>query len=540
MKFYFKNMALPKNAQEIVDFASLGTIDNGVIKMPTLWSKRTNDKFGYWQICIACVNKELKPFEMSPKDTNGDWMKLIDEWSEINEDLIKRSDVPDGFVGVYWTSSGLEGGKETISKPSFVIAGKNEGKTNYTTPFTQALRDAMTQYNAKIRKGHITEDAKKFVKKSNEVYTFEELLNANHRGEFPWRVHVMTLHDVNKGNNWDKVQYPCYIQPKINGTHFVIVTHPDLPTHDIPVNLSDNKNKKTTVVKVHMDWYSRGLESFAPQNHIFAELYSVLESRPGLHVTGELWIKGAHLQDLSGAARREKDLNAKSSKRSESPKQEFHIFDCFYIDKPDMPFEERLGILEDIFNELNNTEPPPKWCKMVQTYTADDKDQLESLYRGFLDEKYEGAVIRNKSSPYEVGVDKPKRSYQTMKMKPREDSEFVIVDFTEGDKGKNKGAIKWICSTSKGNKFKVTPNWKYDVQYAAYKALITNKGKKFFNDNIKGKMATISYAELSKDDTPQQGKFLQFQDPFVEKTFAKFIGIELGGAELETDLEDVE
>lgn len=530
-------MSLPKNAQEIVDFAALGQIVEGVIKMPTLWSKRSTDKFGYWQISIGCVNRELDPSEMEPKDTNGDWMQLIEEWEEITDDLIQRGDVPDGFVGVYWTSSGQEGGKETISKPTFVAVGKNEGKANYTTPFTQALRDAMTQYNAKVRKGHITEDAKKFVKKTGEVYTFDELLHAKHRGEFPWRVNVMTLHDVSKGHNWDKVKYPCYVQPKINGTHFVIVAHPELPAHNLTLDSIDPKTKKARVITVHMDWYSRGLESFAPQNHIFAELYASLESRPGLQVTGELWIKGAHLQDLSGAARREKDPKAKSSKRPEAPKQEFHIFDCFYVDQPDMPFEERLAILEEIFEELDAADTPPKWCKMVQTYTADDREQLESLYRGFLDEKYEGAVIRNKDSPYEVGIDKPKRSYQTMKMKPREDSEFEIVDFTEGDKGKNKGAVKWICKTEEGKEFKTTPNWKYDVQYAAFKALNTAKGKKFFSDKIKGQMATISYAELSKDNKPQQGKFLQFRDPALEAEFAKFIGVELGEADEEEDAE---
>jgi hypothetical protein len=523
-------MALPKNAQEIVDFASLGHIEEGVLKMPTLWSKRATDKFGYWQISIGCVNRELEPSEMALKDTNGEWIQLIDEWEAITDDLIQRGDVTDGYVGVYWTSSGQEGGKETISKPTFVAVGKNEGKANYTTPFTQALRDAMTQYNAKVRKGHITEDAKKFVKKEGDVYTFNELLHAKHRGEFPWRVNVMTLHDVNKSHNWDKVKYPCYVQPKINGTHFVIVSHPELPAHKLTLNSVD-KTKKPKVVTTHMDWYSRGLENFAPQDHIFAELYECLEARPGLHVTGELWIKGAHLQDLSGAARREKDPKTKSSNRQEAPKQEFHIFDCFYVDQPNMPFEDRLAILEEIFEELEAADEPPKWCKMVQTYLADNREQLDSLYRGFLDEKYEGAVIRNKDSPYEVGVDKPKRSYQTMKMKPREDSEFEIIDFTEGEKGKGKGAIKWICKTDKGNEFKVSPNWKYDVQYAAFKALNTVKGKKFFSDKIKGKMATIEYAELSKDETPQQGKFSQFRDSAVETEFAKFIGVELGADE---------
>lgn len=511
-------MSLPKNAQEIIDFAALGKLKESILKMPVLWSKRTNDKFGYWQVCIGLVNRELKPSEMDPKDTNGDWQGIIDTWEPVTQDLIERDDVPDGYVGVLWTRSGQEGGKETISKPTFISDGKNEGKANYTTPFTQAVRDALTQYNAKVRKGHITSDAKQFIKKEGDTYTLEELIKATHRGEFPWRVHVMTLHDVNKANNWRHVNFPCYVQPKVNGTHFVIVSHPELPEHTI--KFPPTQKKKPIVA--HMDWYSRGLESKAPQDHIFAELYPALVKRPGLHITGELWVKGMHLQDLSGASRREKDPKA-NSKRAEAVKQEFHMFDVFYIDRPDMPFEERNALMEEIMEELVVDDKPPQWVHLVQAYIADDKPQLMTLYKGFLDEKYEGAVVRNTDSPYEVGVDKAKRSYQTLKIKPREDEEFLIVDFTDGSKGKDKGAIKWICKTSDDLEFDVTPNWTYELRYAAFTAL--TKNKKYFTENIKGQAATIEFSEKSKDNVPQQPKFLQFRDSEVEQAFKKFIGL---------------
>jgi len=508
-------MSLPKNAKEIIDFAKLGELKEGTIQMPVLWSKRTNDKFGYWQIIVGIADRELKTSEIDPKDTNGDWEGMLENWEAVTQEYIEREDLPEDYVGVYWTRSGQEGGKETISKPTFVTTGKNEGRANYTTPFTQALRDAMTQYNSKVRKGHITSDAKKYIKKEGEAYIIEELIKSTHRGDYPWRVHVMTLHDVSKANNWRHINYPCFIQPKINGTHFVVVQHPELPIHKMVID-----GKK---VDTHFDWYSRGLESFAPQDHIMAELYPPLLKRPGLHVTGELWIEGAHLQDISGSARRIKDKTSKS-KRKEAVKQEFHIFDVFYIHEATMPFEERNAIIEEIFEEMSSSElGPPVWCHRVPTYEVDDKKQLMTLYDSFIDENYEGGVIRNSDSPYEVGVDKAKRSYTTLKIKPREDDEFEIVGFEDGDKGKDKGAIKWVCKTDKDDEFNATPNWTYEIRYAAFKAL--KKNKKWFEDNIKGQMATISSSEKSKDGKPQQPKFLQFRDPEIETAFMEFIDV---------------
>ena len=130
-----------------------------------------------------------------------------------------------------------------------------------------------------------------------------------------------------------------------------------------------------------------------------------------------------------------------------------------------------------------------------------------------MDDDYEGAIIRNSDSPYEVGVNKEKRSYQTLKLKPRFDAEFKVVDFKQGKKGKEKGAVIWICEAN-GKEFSVTPNWPQEERYKWFKELqkTDKKGKTRFEKTWKGKMATISYATLSNDQLPQQPKFLRFRD----------------------------
>ncbi len=521
-------MSLPKNAQEIVEFASLGTVDDSILKMPTLWNRhKTSNKFEYWQVLVGIADKVLE--DMDADDNEGAWEGDV-EWYPVTDEYIQRGDLPEDAIGVLWTRSGQEGGKETVSKPTFVEGkGITDGKkrSNYTTAFTQAVRDAMTKYNFKVKKGSVTEGNKKKLKTKDDTYTIEELAAMDHRGDAPWRVYVMLLHDYNKSNNARHIEFPCYIQAKINGTHFVCVSHPSLPTVDI----KDTSRKPPLEHKdVHLDFYTRGREKFEGQEHVLAEIYPILAKYPGLHITGELWKKGVHLQDVSGSSRRIKDSK---SKREEAIKLEFHIFDVFYIDQPDMPFSERYELINQIFLDLESLDYEVKYIKRVPTYEADSEKQLDTLYRSFLDEKYEGAVVRNTKSPYELGINKENRSYQTMKMKPREDKEFIIFDYTEGEKGKAVGAVKWICTLTDedapGTKledrkmFNVDPNWTYELRYAIFKALKKNKG--WFEKNIKGKLATIEFSELSKDKLPQQPKFIQFRDSELEQKVAKLAGV---------------
>ena len=500
-------MSLPKNGQKIYDFADTGVISKGILEVPMLWN-RSGDKFRYWQVFVGIAKKAI-PFKDLPKsDNEGAWKDKVD-FVKITNDHLKRKELADKYVGVLWTNYGDEGGKNTISKPSFVAHGKNEGKANFTTPFTQAVSMAMTQFNGKTRKGHVTTDHKDTMKGENETYTIEELMKMSHRGDAPWRVHVMAVHDVSKANNWRHVNYPCEVQPKYDGVHFITVCHPKLPPREI---VGDEE----TFAKARLDYYSRGKEQYEGQDHILGELYPILVDYPGLHLVGELWKEGYGLQDISGSSRRiHADGETTDKTRSEQLKLNFNIFDAFYIDQPNMPFTERWAWVETIFENFDDLVITPKYCMKVPTYQADNKKELTTLYQSFIADGHEGGVIRNTDSPYEVGVTKEHRSYQTLKIKPRFDEEFAVVGFKQGKKGKDKGAIIWICEA--GKEFSVTPNWPQETRYEWFKEMQkpAKKPKKDvvtrFDETWKGQMATISYATMSTDKVPQQPKFLRFR-----------------------------
>ena len=80
----------------------------------------------------------------------------------------------------------------------------------------------------------------------------------------------------------------------------------------------------------------------------------------------------------------------------------------------------------------------------------------KALVRRLLDDGHEGGVIRNNNSPYEVGVNKEKRSYQTLKIKPRFDSEFKIIGGRSAE-GSDSRTVVFRCVTAAGGEFDVRP-----------------------------------------------------------------------------------
>lgn len=460
----------PKNHQDALDFAEKATIRNGIMEFPILWIKDSKSVLRYWRLFCG--------IESPAGRTN------------VTQGLIDRGDLPDSAYGIYWTESGVKDTtKPIVSEKRQVRSGKNAGKKNYTTAFTQTLLDARSDYNAKIRKGAV-EDSNQL---SDDNVTFESLMRRNR--PYAWRVYAMAVHDVNKSNNWKHIKFPCYIQPKLDGTMFIVVFHPDLPEPN------------------HMDYYSRGLKDYGGQDHILAELHPALQSRPGLHVVGELWSPGYGLQEISGISRRIKTESVY--------KLNFNIFDCFYIDDS-APFEDRNQLIDDLMSDIQG-----KWVKKVNCFVVQNKAELMERYNEFLEQKYEGGVIRNTDSLYEVGIDKELRSYTTLKIKPRPDAEWPVVGFKEGQ-GKEAGAVIWICAESdegvqartqtdipleERKTFAVTPNMDYSRRYSIFSRL--TEDPEIFK-RLRGQFVVIGYSILSKDQLPQQPKMLRFRDPDVD------------------------
>jgi ATP-dependent DNA ligase len=487
-------MSNPKNQQDILNFIDQCELEDGKLKSKTLWSMSATQKYNKWQIVVG----------LKDNDT--------DENVDIELDMIiDRMDV-ENKSGYYYTISSVEGGKERISAETVIQEGKNIGKKNETTPLTQAVYQAMSLYDKRIKKGSST-DKKTLIVKGSAI-SIPLLMKIKQRGEKPWRVHAMALHDFAEYGE-SKIETPFWVQTKLDGTRFIVVWDTDLP-------LLSMKNGE---VKEPIDGYSRGRETYESQEHILIPLAALLkkliEQNPelkGLHLDGELWKKGYGLQDISGTTRQLLDSKRKKILL------DYYIFDCFLLEKPELKWTERMVILDKIKALAKDDDH----LKVVENKKINSKEELKELFQKYTKEGYEGAVVRDSNSLYEFDPDKERRSYYTLKYKERPDKEWPVIGFNHGEKGKAVDAVKWACMTTletivrdggtkeiPPSKFIAVPNWPDSVKSKVL-ALLTDE-KDYFEKNLKGKMVTIQYSILSKTFVPQQPKMLYFKDQEVEK-----------------------
>ena len=416
-------------------------IDN-ILMFPKLYSKNHLGKTRVWTVCVLATN-----------EIRGD--RKGGAWIPETEKLLHDADAP---IGVWYTISGLESGKQTISTPHEITEGKNLGKKNATTPFTQAVSEAFSHFKKKCEDGAV-ENPDEIVDEKN--ISFEELLKL--KIPMPWRINVMEFHNVK--DNWHHVKYPCFVQRKLDGIHFVAV------------RIDDEKN---------IDVFARGKKKGAAQTHIAESLQSL---EKGIYVFGELWKTGLIRQEITSIAGQDHESGVKE-------KLELHVFDAFDFDRKSMPFKSRWNLAQKIVEKTSSC------IKLVETIIANDQSEINEFYNRVISEGGEGVVIRNFGGLYEYGIFTTKRTFQALKYKPRQDAEFKIIGFKEGV-GKMQGQIIFQAITEQGREFWVSPKWSEEKR----REWFIEMSKDF---SYKNKTATIEFDTYSKTGIPLQPYLISF------------------------------
>lgn len=414
-----------KKIQEISDFYDICEGDH-IKYTPTLYTHAKTGSVRFWRGGVFMTDHQIT------KDTDLLTMQKI------------KADFNGKTKAVRFTIYGQLNGKSTVTAPTIITEGKNIGRSNETTPFQQALSEVMSDYNKRLKSGSTkTIEAK--------LEGFDQIISRPI--ENPHRVHIMLLHSL----DWKKVVFPCYVQPKLDGIHAVVVYNGSI------------------------DIYTRSLTKSLNQPHISKALSFLSEKKwRGFYVTGELYIHEMERQKITSWANRS-DFNEKETLI-------FNVFDVFTPDEA-LPFSKRLILAEEIVREADSP-----FVQMVETLSVDNKSAAEKYYSYMISEGYEGLVVRNASSLYEYGISKAIRSFGTMKWKVREDHEFTIIGFHDGI-GKNKGLIIFEMETntefiekfcnSKGEimNFSVVPSWSAEERSQAFQI-----GQSYI-----GKKATVSF-----------------------------------------------
>ncbi len=364
-------------------------------------------------------------------------------------DGLVGTEVKQGYRASYATISGYSGMKMTQSSPTIISVGKNIGKKNETNVLTQAHRECMSKYSAKLKAG--------YTETRNES-------PPRHRVPFPMAVKAWKDHGA-------KLQYPLYIQPKLDGVR-MIAKYANGQVELLTRRLHSISGFESVKNALETKFVASGLKSFV--------------------IDGELYAHGISLQTISGIVR--------NVAMEESVKEtiQYHVFDCFDVDQSDLPFGDRIKVLERF---VSSSSSP--LVVLNDTIHVDSEEIANRYYTQLIGNGYEGVIYKSGDRPYEFDFNKERRSSWYLKRKKQEDGEYAIIGYSQG-KGKDLGCIVFELQGPNGKTFNCVPNGSYD-----YRKALFAQAQRSFDASFEGKLAKVAYDDLSKDGVPLRGRIVQ-------------------------------
>jgi len=303
-------------------------------------------------------------------------------------------------AGAILTTYGLFNGLQQNAL-EVISEGKNIGKSNETTPFEQAVLEAQSQWEKKVKKGYVQniEDAQ------------EKRVDTN---VITGGIEPMLAHSYDKQGH--KIKFPAYVQPKLDGHRCIAIIQ------DGKCTLWSRTRKRITGVP-HIE---RALEA---ANSPFGTIV----------IDGELYNHDYrdNFEDLTSLIRQ-------VTPKPGHEKVQFWMYDVV----TDEPFEERLTRLRRV--KSNET------IVVVATNLVESEEEMITAFGTYIEFGFEGLMVRNTDGRYKHG-----RSYDLLKVKVFADAEYKVIDVTSG-RGKMEGLAMFHCVTEDGKEFRVKMVGKLD------------------------------------------------------------------------------
>ncbi len=342
-----------------------------------------------------------------------------------------------------------------------INSGKNINKVNMTTHFEQAISEAASKWTKKkdIEQYQLLEKIETKEKSDQDIV--QDISNLSLQPMLP-----MLAQDFQKQKK--KVVYPAFCQKKLDGMRMLYNTTTG--------KITTRQGKEYSVIK----------ES--------GKLYKELQKLPsGLILDGELYTNKLNFETL-GVLRKTKKLT--KEELANLQKIEYHIYDI--IDTT-LIFEERNKKIKELLY-------PNKYEKLiyVSTFLIKTEEEIKNYHLKFLEEGFEGTMIRNKDSLYKIKC----RSSDLLKYKDFQDDEFKIIGFTEekDTSGEDRNLIVWIVEVPvnivvdqdleiENNKMKckVRPKGTKEERQELYKKCVDNF------EQFKGRKLWTKYFEKTRD-----------------------------------------
>ena len=317
----------------------------------------------------------------------------------------------DGYLEIA-IESGYEDGKK-INKTRLVKTGKNLGRANETSLEAQAKLELERLYQDKYDKGY--KNNKDEVSISKKVDDISKPMLAD---KYPEKVHKLPLSLKS-----------IALQPKVDGLRCFIEKMPDES-----IRFSSRSGKIFTPIPFLTTWARSAL-------------------KVGDIFDGELYIPGKPLQEIMSIVSPTKNIKTELLKTVQ-----FFWYDYIPKGQEDKSFKERFidntivashGAykLETILFEKDSVDLP-SGITVESTQSEYLIDIFDPIFDSFIEEGYEGMMIRDINSQYYFG----RRSVSLLKYKKMQTEEFQIVDILESD---NDEAPRFVCDLRNGNEVTV-------------------------------------------------------------------------------------
>ena len=343
------------------------------------------------------------------------------------------------------THEGILSGTITTSEWTECFS-KNEGRSNETSPAEQADLEAAAKHKKKLESGY-----HESIDDINISRYFEPMLAKK------WEDYA------------DEIEWPVYSQPKLDGQRCI--------------------SRKTGL-------FSRNGKPILSAPHVTEDLSAHHSIHPDGVWDGELYThKFKH--DFNAIISLTKKTKPTADDLAESAKHiEYWVYDLWSPEAARLGFEERTKLLKGAVELQRNLNPDIR-IHYVETTLCHNIEELDALYLRYLDEGFEGQIVRTKDGIYEN-----KRSKNLLKRKTFQDKEFELVDLEEGRGNRAGMATRAILKTKEGIQFEAG-------MIGSHEYCIDLLVKK---DTIVGKMVTVVYQNLTPDGKPRFAKVKVIRD----------------------------
>ena len=431
-----------------------------------------------------------------------------------DEMLVPGATLPADSIAEIHTESCQIGGKFRDVIPTYVTVGKNLGKKNATNALTQALRNALGLYNKQMSH-HQAAPADAAAQPPAAAAAAADAAAA----QPPAAAAAAQPPAAAAAAAGAALQPPPQLVKSFN----------DAPLTPADYAAGVTVQRKLNGVRLvaymrdgRVHRYSRTAHEYGGQDTLAGELlaaFTAWASRPArgdfgapefteIYIDGELYQHGVPLNEISGQARRSAASGAAPDSLS------LYVFDAFFPREiaagRDMASRDRQRAVDAFFECARGAPGGAPHLVRVENFPVADRAALDSLVRRFLAESYEGAIARRDAAGYRYSHGNY-HSSNALKLKPVFDSEFPVTGYTQGTRGKDVGALIWICTvpeaeakTGADREFTVVPkNMSYARRYAIYKLLGENCAPpgapplSRFDRDIKGLPLTVEYRERS-------------------------------------------